>query len=93
MVAGRGLRRRRGARGGDVMDWQPIETAPKDGTAVLVWPPSKPGTMTCAVWASRHSPFARLWPYWRRLDVSGHERSRDLPPTHWAPLPPGPVGA
>jgi hypothetical protein len=74
-----------------IIDWQPIETAPKDGTTVLVWPPSKAGTMTCAVWASRHSPWARLWPYWRRLDVSGHDRSRKTPPTHWAPLPAGPA--
>lgn len=73
------------------LDWQPIESAPRDGTAIMVWPPSRPGTMTCAVWANRRTPFARLWPYWQRLDLSGHERSRAIPPTHWAPLPAPPA--
>lgn len=55
--------------------WQPIETAPKDGTCVLV--------ADTNVWMA----VARFWPgnsYWIEDAASGM-RLND--PTHWLPLP------
>lgn len=59
--------------------WQPIATAPKDGTVVVL-----------ADWSDYHQWWSFTTSYWRRyLDDFGegfgwvgHE------PTHWAPLPP-----
>jgi len=73
------------------MEWKSIETAPKDGTAVLVYPPIWNGrTVSVAHWNDdRYSKRPR--PYWKRDD--DHNRttvSRDKPPTHWMPLPPPP---
>ena len=68
-------------------DWQPIDTAPKDGTAVLVYP----GT-----WSDRSASIAK-WksekprPYWSRDDDLGRVTlSRERQTTHWMPLPPPP---
>lgn len=54
------------------MKWQTIETAPKDGTNVLVWDHNE---SFIAWWDKRE----RTW--WRR-DAIIH-----LYPTHWMPLP------
>lgn len=72
-------------------DWQPIETAPKDGTCVLVWPPTFAGVVSCARW--NEDRFAKKpHPYWSRVDDLGKVYlSRGNPPTHWMPLPKGPT--
>jgi hypothetical protein len=56
------------------VDWQPIETAPKDGTEVLIT-----GKFPNGVWFTEISWFNRHKGQWpgRSLD----------PPTHWMPLP------
>lgn len=65
-------------------DWQPIETAPKDGTLVLLYVPSR--GIRLARW--RCGIFDNEW-----VDES-FEWARylewDNPPTHWAlpPMPP-----
>jgi hypothetical protein len=71
--------------------WQPIETAPKDRTHVLV----APGTWgskdaSIAYWdADKYSKSQR--PYWRRTDDYGRVTiSREKQPTHWMPLPAAP---
>lgn len=71
------------------MDWQPIETAPRDGTSIL------------AVLAGKHPETGRTflpavveWSDevgWREVD----DAPEDYPPhdwklTHWMPLPPPP---
>lgn len=67
--------------------WQPIETAPKDGTCVMVWPPTWNDVASCAKW-DRDEYVKRPRPYWRRIDDLGRaSTSRDKPPTHWQPLP------
>ena len=74
------------------MEWQPIETAPKDGTAVLVYPPTwRERTASVAVWDN--DEYARKpRPYWRRDDDMGKVTySRERPPTHWMPLPTPPL--
>jgi hypothetical protein len=73
-----------------IIDWQPIETAPKDGTAVLVWPPTWIGCISCAKWSEdQHANRPR--PFWSRFDSHSDSDSRSQPPTHWAPLPAGPA--
>jgi hypothetical protein len=63
--------------------WEPIETAPKDGTDILValhlWnDPTKPHTFEVVAW-------------------DGEEWASDsypvYPPTHWRPLPKPPVSS
>jgi hypothetical protein len=54
--------------------WQPIESAPKDGTYVLV---KGPGVYPCTVFWNGNS-----WD-----DGDFHDR---IPATHWVPLPDAP---
>jgi hypothetical protein len=62
-------------------DWQPIETAPKDGTNVLVlW---RYGG--CSVLFCRHDGF------WDDGDFNSSIPESDL--THWMPLPPPPTNS
>lgn len=74
-------------------DWQPIETAPRDGTTILGWFPirlleaDRRGTVH-----TRHDVMVIMWrqdcPRWSGPD-GGLTRE---PPTHWMPLPPPPSG-
>ena len=68
------------------MTWQPIETAPRDGTRVLVceWEEERPIQWVAewceprdCVWLHR----AGFVPYFNRSDTP------ILRPTHWQPLP------
>jgi len=64
--------------------WQPIDTAPKDGTPILGFIPSYyqgKGGMVVAVWMDFSDR-----PGWYSEISSVHE------PTHWMPLPPAPTG-
>jgi len=72
------------------MDWQPIETAPKDGTDILVCMTHSLGvgddggteweTIQWVDW--QKEPY--FWPIFReRVDIP-------FPPTHWQRLPPPP---
>ena len=73
-------------QGGETMKWQPIETAPKDGTTVLVYEGYyKSGDL---IHTAQYS--ARQW-----VVLDGMEGDFMLEdPTHWMPLPePPPEGA
>ena len=56
-----------------MVDWQPIETAPKNGRDVLMV--TQYGIRTC-FWDEARGGVWSIWP--------GREEAR---PTHWAPLP------
>lgn len=58
-------------------DWQPIETAPKDGTRLLLATPT--GKLADGMWSSRYGVWS--WPYVM------------TEPTHWMPAPPIPLRA
>jgi|688.fasta_scaffold26788_7 hypothetical protein len=62
--------------------WQPIETAPKDGLAVLLWP-YQPGD----VFAGRAMEEVVLG--YRTMDEEWYnpEQRETFEPTHWMPLP------
>lgn len=87
------------AKGTEMSEWQPIETAPKDGMAVLLFWPSRamfgkcgvfPGAWTDDQHATKPKPgwFSHeLAAFWGRRAV------REGQPTHWMPLPEPPTPA
>lgn len=62
------------------MTWQPIETAPKGGTEILVW---NNGTILHVRWGG---DFHNAWMLVHGIDFADHA-------THWMPLPEPPKGA
>ena len=62
------------------MDWQLIETAPRDGTAVLVY--LYGGQIDIATWTIAHRQSKPMWIDYFYKDC--------CVPTHWMPLPEGP---
>lgn len=65
-------------------EWQPIETAPKDGTRILAWP----------CWSDNRP--AQM--YWREMKRKSRWEiqfgySAPRPPIYWRPLPDAPVVA
>lgn len=65
------------------MEWQPIETAPKDGTPILCFTPDEqfsPITGIDVLWFENGD-----WLYNANIVLD--------PPTHWMPLPPPPTQA
>lgn len=77
------------------MSWQPIETAPKDGSCFLLWRPY-PGRasllqFSVGRWCSdKYAKKPR--PYWSSQDeaIHGKRWAIDYQPTHWMPLLPPP---
>jgi len=67
------------------MDWQPIETAPKDGTLVLVFEASQGVAVAC-----QNGETWYLDVPWNAPDLS-QDFSMYYAPTHWMPLPPPPT--
>lgn len=73
------------------MEWQPIETAPKDKDVLLYLP--RRGAIR-GQWNS--DKYARVpRPYWShdREWIFGVRETRDCQPTHWMPLPAPPIQA
>ena len=62
--------------------WQPIETAPKDGTLVLTCVEGVYYRPITGVWSSYH-PNQAGKTCWRTSPVGGDK----IAPTHWMPLP------
>ena len=67
-----------------IMEWKPIETAPKEeGVVVLVYEPGLPHfDIFMAEWV--HDIVGKRWQQWNTEDPAW------LHPTHWMPLPPPP---
>jgi hypothetical protein len=71
-------------------NWQPIETAPKDGRTILGY--SESGQMLIWRWdTDRYAKKPK--PYWRAFSVFGVTGERSMQPTHWMPLPEPPNSA
>lgn len=64
--------------------WQPIETAPKDGTDVLLWCAGamEPSYALIASWVDFKGEAPDGW-----CDASTGRYNDGCPPTHWMPLP------
>jgi len=60
----------------DAVQWQPIETAPRDGDAILTFDIR-----------SNYYPTVRHWDEGEDGDMAWQPRIRGVFPTHWMPLP------
>jgi hypothetical protein len=69
-------------KGNGMSNWQPIETAPKDGTRVVLYLPEFAEEYRIAFWA-------RSWGEWQTIPGLYSCRSA----SHWMPLPPPPATA
>jgi hypothetical protein len=64
-----------------VGDWQPIETAPKDGTPVLLWDPDGVCRAEEARWSPNGRPGGEFGPFvWL---MGNDDRVAERVPTHW----------
>lgn len=65
--------------------WQPVETAPKNGTYIIVWQPNTlEPSQTIVCWDMYDE-------WWHCCDGKNPEiRLRGVNPTHWMPLPSAP---
>lgn len=68
-------------------DWQPIETAPKDGEWVLLFSPDsiEPQSFV-GQWRDDDNPWGGSW--WSDYPDAAYPIDSD--PSHWMPLPPSP---
>ena len=67
------------------MSWQPIETAPKDGSDILFW--SQRGGYFAGNWPPECRPGS--WEKARGRWTGSSDRKAEIA-THWQPLPPPP---
>ena len=65
------------------MSWQPIETAPKDGTTVIAYRPTTPPHIEGMYWVGENDSW-----HWSYDGDSPREGGQQ--PTHWMPLPEAP---
>jgi hypothetical protein len=74
------------------MEWQPIETAPKDGTPIMVYGKadfSNAPHMGVREWRQWTVDYGR----WGEPNISAHDMDDwlDIQVTHWMPLPSPPA--
>jgi len=68
------------------IEWRTMETAPKDGTNILLWWPEQFHCPLTGHWADKWNP----WIGWK---VTGWSHGKFITsPTHWRPLPSPPTG-
>ena len=65
--------------------WQPIETAPKDGTPILIYEPPYFDATPHATYVCSWDTYKEAW-----VEHSG-ECYAQYEPTHWMPLPEPPT--
>jgi hypothetical protein len=71
-------------------EWQPIETAPKDGTVIDVWlgdASASDRQFYCTGETRRAPGWAWVVDKWRPVLAEGRVLSTFVQPTHWMPLP------
>jgi hypothetical protein len=76
----------------DANGWRPIETAPKDGTDILLYVQEE---ITSGSWSERKSFDGRDISCWVYAELDEHGcgccSDKGEPPTHWMPLPDPPL--
>ncbi len=76
------------------MDWQPIETAPRDGEPVLIWKPDERRVgeyMMAAYWDDSQNGFVPVGGVHKQGYFSTLQGRDQGYPTHWMPLPTAPA--
>jgi hypothetical protein len=73
------------------LGWRPIETAPKDGTDVLLFEAGFVPGQYVTNWRKFTDGFGDQYEGWASPD-SGELGPCRMAPTHWMPLPPAPQG-
>lgn len=76
-----------------MMEWQPIETAPK-GRTIILFRPTASGPIRIAPGRYDHARYAKEpKPYWsiQLANNSVISWSRHHEPTHWCDFPPEPI--
>ena len=71
------------------MEWQPIETAPKDGTYIDLWV-SGPYNKGCRI----TDCWFECGQWWKDYGRDGELKADQMKgdePTHWMPIPDGPA--
>lgn len=70
-------------------EWRPIESAPKDGTAILIWQPYKAYVGV----GQGFDDWRYGIGYWRTdgSESWGNRNSAEVTPLYWQPLPPPPT--
>ena len=76
------------------MEWQPIETGPKDGRTVLLWVPDLTQNVYIGRWRDEeHLSFGKVQRSYKEWCYTIAFAGENLPePTHWAEIPDGPKG-
>lgn len=71
------------------MTWRPIETAPKDGTEVVLWLNEFDGAVIGRFdWNSY--TYSYTWLDKCGVDEYAIDFNPEITPTHWTPIPPDP---
>ena len=72
-------------------EWMPIDTAPKDGTRLLLADETQVAIGKYEIEVGK-TLIAADEPYWQEYDYSNWDMECDdwFPPTHWQALPPVP---
>lgn len=63
-------------------DWRSMETAPKDGTKILLWI----GRSVLGAWSWSDDSESGCWRHWESMEY------KSVSPTYWQPLPSSPEG-
>jgi hypothetical protein len=77
------------------MEWQPIETAPKDGTEIIgFWPSYRKGRQVQVTYyvdteTREYGKIERVSQYW--MSPSPWTVGERTAPTHWMPIPEAPI--
>ena len=64
-------------------EWQPIETAPRDGKPILGWCKWEEAAAV-VYW---HAAYRGSERWWNLLVCGSHAEDGEWTPTHWMPLP------
>lgn len=81
------------------MKWKPIESAPKDGTTILLYYPNEENAVTSGWWYEEYEGDEYKYGYWKVASLPSHGCGcENSEPTHWMELPDipslpiGPIG-
>lgn len=69
------------------MEWQPIESAPKDGKRIICYRPYAYFQIGMAAWVTNGHGKS----YWSDLAGNSYSWCKETPPIYWMPLPDPPA--